>query len=219
MFNVSLVIVPAWLEAALKAGGLSIERALDLPALSRISSLDDVGFYTSINYHLFDQIPGPLAKTFRAYDFFADGRKPGECSYDRRHVKPDNKGDIISDKEFGELIRRIRSRTWNWGAVQYAEPSPKHLMAALPYTKESLDEADSTRFYLFDVFYITDDVYGVRFVKANPNRPYGEQLYQCYDRLLNFLTLHNRFEDIAATPAFREFVTMSRTQAHPLGLV
>ena len=213
MLNLSLVIVPAWLEDALRKAGMGVERALDLSALSRISSLEDVAFYTSVNYHLFNQIPKPIKETFDSYRFFSDENKLG-----RTHVKADDLGNYPTDTEYKALIDKVRDKTWGDGAVRFGNPTPRQLLAVLPYTKESQDIPNTSLNFLFDVFYLTDDIVGIRFYLANPKRPFNEQLYQCYDRLLAFLTSHRKFEQVATTPVFQEFVNMSRTQPHPYGL-
>ena len=76
-------------------------------------------------------------------------------------------------------------------------------------TTESNKEVSLETDYLFDVFQITDNVYGVRLLKRDLETGFNKQLIDCYDKVIALLCATHRFEDVAKTALFQEFVKLS----------
>lgn len=205
--NVSLVIIPEWLDQALKANNQAMNAALDLMSLSRILSLGDVAFYAAINHYLYEKMPKALATTFKPI-----------CLHDYNtalpFVKADANGNRPNDAAVRDFFTRMAGRVMQQGAVDFNEASASKLLTTMPYKAESVDESMMQNpEFIFNVTAITEDVYGVRFRLRDRNRSYNEQLVECYDATLKHLIGEHSFEAAALTPAFEEYVRLQRLTA------
>jgi hypothetical protein len=202
--NVSLVILPDWLEKALASNNQTLDSALDLLSLSRILSLGDVSFYASINQHLFSKIPLALQGTFRSFPLVSNEAK--------KYVKNDHNGDRPSDKEVEAFLNSMSRRVFEQGSIDFADSTSQKLLATLPYTHQHVEEGVLNKpEFVFDVAAIKEDVYGVRFTLRDRSRSYVEQLVDCYDRLLKLLIGQHGFVPVAGTKAFEEYVRLQRS--------
>lgn len=200
-----IVIVPDWVYYAHKNSKLPLAALVDVVALNRILSERDLIFYHAINMRQHENIHKGLRDTFRWFDLT-------EVQNVELSVPNDN-GQRPTPKEYHNLQKIIRDSTWN-GLVDINFPAAKAITSAFPYlmyeeattdNKEVSLETD----YLFDVFQITDNVYGVRLLKRDTESGFNKQLIDCYDKVIALLCATHRFNDVAKTAVFREFVNLS----------
>ena len=200
--SVSLVIVPAWLDAAIQSNKFVKESLLDLMSLSSILSQNDVAFYTSVNMFLFDSIHSPLRETFTPFAFYNEPSKNSMLRHDGTRPAP---------AEVNAFYEKVRELSFNRFGVEYGQPDARSFLALLPYNSQQAEISTNVEMeYLFEAFHIKDMIFGIRFVLRDPTKPYTEQLTKCYQRLLGLLISHSTFETVAETPIFSEFVKLSR---------
>lgn len=202
--NVSLVIVPNWVESAMLTGKLRPAAVLDLHALSSILSRRDVSFYAACNMVLWDKLPLALKQTFNAHELID---RTGKSTLEDDH------GNRPSPQEIHAFMESIFPGTWDGALFQVKHPECGDLVSAFPYASDPEQPVDTTS-VLFDVFYINENTYGVRFYPRDPKVAYGQQLANCYDKLLEMLSGHFPLEKVAVTAVFQEFVKLSRSIAH-----
>lgn len=203
--NVSLVIVPSWMEGAMQANRLSMDRVLDLPALSRIFCTRDVSFYSAMQLCLWEHLPAALRQTFNLHELMANDL----------YVKADNNGNRPSPEAVQACYASVRRYAWDRESMHHEFPDASSLLATLPHLDHSQDAeaTDMSTDLVFDVFYIDDHVYGIRFARKDPKRPYTDQLKDSYDNLMKLLSGHFPMDVMANTAAFEEYVRLARFSA------
>ena len=207
--KLQILIVPYWVEQALEAHRLPKTAALDIMTLSRILSFKDVCFYTAINMWLFETLPGPIKDTFKTVDLVEDGSK---------YLMTNGTGLKPSVNETTAFYQKIRNNQ----AYEYRRilddncNSNKSLLLSL-YAHDTVEAGAEDqagirgRDYLFEVFDITDDIFGIRFAVADTHVPIGKQIKDCYDKLLKVMVYRLGFSNTAKTGVFNEFARLGRT--------
>lgn len=203
--KLQLIIVPDWVYFAHQKSTLPKAGLVDVVALNRILSERDLIFYHAINIRQLDNIHKGLRNTFMGFDL----TNPDNVTLSI----PNDNGVRPDPKQFFNLQLLIRNSTWN-GLVDVNFPNAKAITSAFPYlmyeeTTESNKEVSLETDYLFDVFQITDNVYGVRLLKRDLETGFNKQLIDCYDKVIALLCATHRFEDVAKTALFQEFVKLS----------
>lgn len=215
MLNLSMVAVPVWLDQALKATRTSERQILDVEAMSRITSRDDVAFYAICNNEIGVFLEGlhpaliALCNTLRSYPLL----NPESWT----NVKADNDGLYPTQEEYMKSLQRIRDRVdirmYSYGdnPEQNTRASLlKELVPALTYPFEGAESKNDINI-LPMVFYIRDNVYGVRFMQANPKYDYIVQLHRSISEVLEILCAHHPFSEVAKLPIFAAFVDICRS--------
>lgn len=198
-----LVIVPDWVYLAHQKSKLPSAALIDVIALNRILSERDLIFYHAINLQQFHNLHKGLKTTFTEFDLTDTGNV-------RFSVVGDD-GLRPSPESFTNLQKIIQQSTWN-GLVDVNFPHLKSITSAFPYLtyEETSDEKVSLETdYLFDVFQIVENVYGVRLLKRDMSSTITKQLIDCYDKLIALLCATHRFEEVAKTAVFQEFIRLS----------
>lgn len=206
--NISLVIIPHWLEETLSANKLEKAALVDLFALSRIVSKHDLCFYVAINTTLFEKIHEPLRDSFERSNFFMDNN--GRMTITQQDGSRPNVEEVR--KLYEELDKDLYG--YNRSNLEVVYPQANSVLAALPYLNkndqnqpedEKIDEA-----YLFELFEIRERILGVRFKRPVTDISFEEQLWGCYDRALEMLHVYADEHDIAKTALFNAFATLCR---------
>lgn len=198
--KVQLVILPAWLEDALKSNNMTSVDALDLMSLSRILSLQDVAFYRAIHNELYGKIYEGIRTTFQPLNLSdASGAL----------TRPYPNGNRPSPEEVATFMTRL-DRCY-FDNMTAATPTGKAMLSALPHEAAYEHTRDGINEYLFEVFPIKDDYYGIRFSIPDPQRGLATQLIECYDRVISMLLGHYSFEDIASTSLFCDYTRLLRS--------
>lgn len=200
--NLSLVIVPQWVRAAMQSKGMAINRVLDLMALSRILSKRDVSFYVSIYTRMFDVLPEPLKKTFGYYEYLYRERD--------RVITEDGFGNTPSPAAVRQFYAELSCLTWSRDEIGTQFPAAASLVSLMPHGADDTVSYGMNTNLVFEVYPITETVYGITFSLADPARPFMEQITECYDKLLGQLCGIHGMESIADTPAFQAYVQLSR---------
>jgi len=200
--NLSLVIVPQWVRAAMQAKGMAMNRVLDLMALSRILSKRDVSFYISIYTRQFEKLPDPLKKTFDYYEYLYREKD--------RVITEDGFGNTPSPADVQKFYREMSCLTWSRDEIGIQFPEAASLVSLLPHGADDSQSYDINTNLVFDIYPITETVYGISFTPADPSRPFMEQITECYDKLLGQLCGIHGLQAIADTPAFQHYVQLSR---------
>ena len=108
MLNLSMVAVPVFLDAALKSTQTSERQILDVEAMSRITSRDDVAFYAVCNNYLDTLVSGQHPALTALLESFP--RYPILGSDSWRNVKADKDGRYPTEVEHRNNVRRILDR-------------------------------------------------------------------------------------------------------------
>jgi hypothetical protein len=191
-----MVLIPTWVEEALKAANKPLVTCLDVCELSNTLSKEDVVFYMDLNERLRESLFKPLADTFREYSLYPF--TPGQLG-----------GNGIPEpgpvKDFQEYCSRKLIE------LRLANPkiSPYQLVSNSGYEIPP-DEQFSVR-YTFDVVYLKDDVVGVRpMVRHSDEADINEDI-RAYDELMKLLCTFIPFEKIAGLPAFNHYTRLLRS--------
>lgn len=216
MLNLSMVAVPVWLDAALKSAQMSQRQILDVEAMSRITSRDDVAFYSICNDQLLNMVTGmapaiiALVNSIPTYPLLADR------SWE--NVKADAMGKYPTHDEYKASLQRIRDRqemrnialrSDDDNAINEAKVRAEIERSLINPCQECTQET-STQDVLPTLFYIRDNVYGIRFMQANPNYDYLVQLHRAISEVLETLCAHHPFSEVAKLPIFAAFVDICR---------
>lgn len=204
--EMKILIVPYWVERAIRDNQLSMDAALDIMSLSRILSFKDVCFYCAINMWLYDELPVPVKDTFTNVHLLWDGLK---------YLMTDGSGNKPSKDKTDAFYERVSNQYhYEYDRIlSESQGSGKRLLLSLLPHDTAQDDPNvmASTEYLFEVFDIKDDVLGIRFALPDKHIPLGKQIKQCYDNLLKVLTASIRFEEVVKLPAFNEFARLSRT--------
>lgn len=204
-----ILIVPFWVEQALEAHRLPKTAALDIMTLSRILSFKDVCFYTAINMWLFESLPQPIKDTFESVYLVEDGNK--YLMTNGSGLKP----SVSETNAFYQKVQNNQSYEWRRILNENGNSNKSLLLSLYAHdTVEAGGEDQSSvrsRDYLFEVFDITDDIFGIRFAVADTHVPIGKQIKDCYDKLLKVMVYRLGFSNTAKTGVFNEFARLGRT--------
>jgi len=199
--NASLVIVPDWLDAALANKKWGAEHVLDLFGLSRILSTDDVSFYVAINTFCFEEMHAALKETFGQLNLLDKSKQ---------HLMNEANGQPPRLEDVDLFTKKVGDKVYGSWRVNMTMPDARSMTSVLPYMQQAEEISKDAAEYLFDVYYIKDGVFGVKFKLRDKSRSLSSQLLECYDKLIGTLSTFYTFEQIAMTRAFQEFVTLSR---------
>ena len=220
MLNLSMVAVPLFLDAALKSTRTSERQILDVEAMSRITSRDDVAFYFICNQRMNQLIS---VGTNPALAALADSLKPYPLLSPEswNNVKADVNGQYPTPAEYQSSLRRIMDRV-DMREIM-SRNSPDEEAAGVAADNRILNEVEQALFapceeapgcvktdILPMIFYIRDNVYGVRYMRANPKYDYTVQLHHAISEVLETLCAHHPFSDVAKLPIFVAFVDLCR---------
>lgn len=216
MLNLSMVAVPVWLDAALKSAQLSERQILDVEAMSRITSRDDVAFYSICNNQLSNIATGldpaitALVNSLPAYPLLADASWV--------NVKADPTGKYPTQNEYMVSLQRVRDREemryialsqddgYDAGLNRMQLEVERSLINPCPECQPGQRVQD----VLPALFYIRDNVYGIRLMQANPKYDYLVQLHRAISEVLETLCAHHPFSEVAKLPIFAAFVDICR---------
>lgn len=204
-----LIIVPDWISAALKSKQMPDRGCLDLVALTSILSLRDVSFYLRLTSSLFDKMPTSLRETFE---------NPNVLYNATKYVMNNSAGFRPSPEEVKDVVSSVEGAVYGW-SISTPEPTAKNFLNLLPYMRETDEVSDDVNVetaFLFEVYHLVDDVFGVRFYTPVANIPFVEQLTGCVDRTIETLLTFYPFEVVANTRLFKEFADLSRHHHKPV---
>lgn len=203
--TVSLVLVPHWLEEVVKRSQYPLEAVLDVVTLKRILSQKDLSFYYAINVAFFEKLHKGLQKTFKPFNFSQDSLKNTLTQRD---------GSRPTKEQVDEIMTNIQRDAFDVNVISETFPLASDVVSLIPYLSNPENEGDALSVgYAFDVFYLKDDVYGVRFKRLDGKSSLNEQLIECYDNVIALLCASYAFEEVAKSASFQEFVALSRNVA------
>lgn len=107
----NIILLPAWVEKAIKTADLPLKDARDLKVMKTILSDDDLAFYISLNQYLFRWIPTEIIESidnikdaFENWDLVVDERIATLAAEHQMRFMSDDKVDKKSTSElFGPL--------------------------------------------------------------------------------------------------------------------
>jgi hypothetical protein len=192
--NLQLVIVPTWLDEALKSVGASDKMLLDPLSLMNILSKADVAFYMLLNNELRDKVHPYLINSFEMYDLFnATMEESGP---------PD------------EFLRIYENST-----LEHKNPTLMDLYGpealATEEQRHSIYERHTS--HSFEIKPIHDNVMGL-YLKAIPGMSSGkidsidvvQTQLNAIDRAIKQMLTYISFERISRTPIFTQFTRVAR---------
>jgi hypothetical protein len=205
--DLSLVIVPSWLEAVMAANKLRKEALVDLVALSRIMSEHDICFYAAINVTLMEKIHTAVSQTFNRHYLTSDN---GSLT-----ITQDN-GERPTPQQVRDLNEKIDKNLYGYqrSNLEVIYPTSNSLISVMAHNADTQSAEGSDdkieELFLFELFEIREKILGIRFRRPATDTSYEQQLWSCYDKSLELLHLYASEHDIAKTPMFKEFVTLCR---------
>ena len=202
--DIKLVIVPNWLEAVMAANSLEKEALVDLVALSRIMSENDICFYVAINSNMIEKIGPAIGETLQCHSLATDN---GSLTVTRQD------GSRPSPEEVKALNEKLNSKMYGFTRtnLELLYPTASSLVSVMPY-RGITDDKDgaSDEMFLFELFEIRERMLGIRFTRPDTAVSYEQQLWACYDRALELLHLYVSEHDVAKTAMFKEYVKLCR---------
>lgn len=199
--NASLVIVPHWVLQTIRVAHRPLSTILDVVALSRLLSNKDMQQYYMATLALWNAIPAGLRDTFQCGDI---------AEPSNRWIQTDSDGTQPSPATVEATKLALRKGTGDRLAVA-GTTNAIDLVSVLPHLQAHDSDTESlTLEYVFDVFYLTENVYGVSFSRRETTSSYSSQLLESYDNLLALLNANHKFEVVANTPAFQAYTVLAR---------
>lgn len=204
---IKVVLLPAWLCNTLDKDGLPLTYALDVHALRRILSVNDVAFYIAINNHLYEVLPESIKSTFEPALFAPDLLK---STLD--YMLPDASGFYPDRSEVEDICMRVTNLVYGDYALEGNKPSVQHLLDILPHNE--LVPVDSGSLTLndlnFKIYSLEDGVFGLEFSLKTNKTSSLKQTIQSYDSVLKLLVGLYGLERMASTPLFKHYVDITR---------
>lgn len=200
--NASLIIVPHWLLVAIRSAHRPLATALDVVALSKMLSKKDLQLYYAIQLALWEKMPAGLRDTFQMADI---------TELSNRWVGTDADGTQPSPAVVTALKSDVRDAVYSTNIITEQFPNAGDLTSVLPHLQEHNSDVDVLSLeYVFDVFYLTENVYGVSFNRRADTTTYSAQLLESYDNLLALLNSTHSFDKVAGTAAFQAYTVLAR---------
>lgn len=208
--NASLIIVPHWLLVAIRSAHRPLATALDVVALSKMLSKKDLQLYYAIQLALWEKLPAGLRDTFQCADIT-------EAS--NRWVLTDENGQQPTPSVVATIKDDIRRAVYSTDIItehipllHFAFPNAGDLSSVLPHLRTHDSDVDALSLeYVFDVFYLTENVYGVSFQRRLKTSTHSAQLLESYDNLLALLNSTHSFDKVAGTAAFQAYTVLARS--------
>lgn len=197
-----LVLLPKWLVTLLESNNLPIRYALDIHALSRILSLNDVSFYAAINIYLFQHMHESLKQTFI----------PANILDPFEYLLPEKNGQFPNADVINAGVTKITSLVNNQYSLDGYKPSGCHLLDILPHNelydvKEKPIEVSELQFKIQS---IDIDIFGVTFdLKDKKENPVKQTLASLYDSLALVSGLYDPVT-VARTELFKSYARLSK---------
>lgn len=200
--NASLIIIPHWLLVAIRSAHRPLATALDVVALSKMLSKKDLQLYYAIQLALWEKMPAGLRDTFQMADI---------TELSNRWVGTDADGTQPSPAVVTALKSDVRDAVYSTNIITEQFPNAGDLTSVLPHLQEhNSDVAALSLEYVFDVFYLTENVYGVSFNRRATTSTHTAQLLESYDNLLALLNSTHSFDKVAGTAAFQAYTVLAR---------
>lgn len=201
--DASLIIVPSWLEIAIRAAHKPLATMLDVVALSRLLSKKDLQLYYALQLALWEKLPAGLRDTFQCADIT-------EAS--NRWVLTDENGQQPTPSVVATIKDDIRRAVYSTDIITEQFPNAGDLSSVLPHLRTHDSDVDALSLeYVFDVFYLTENVYGVSFQRRLKTSTHSAQLLESYDNLLALLNSTHSFDKVAGTAAFQAYTVLARS--------
>lgn len=190
-----LVLIPGWIEDALKASKVPLNAVLDLKKLSSILSKDDVAYYIATHDALLRKLFPVLANSFTVYDLFPwEGRN----------------NNAFSKEELSLFQQTISNATLS--NTGNSIPLYKAI-SAIPSTPVSATEqvefGNAVNDYTFDIFELADGVAAIRPKLKEAGYSYTQQDRETYRAVIGFLCQYDTFENIATLPLFNHYTKLT----------
>lgn len=187
--SLKLILLPGWVEEAVKASGSSMNVLLDTTSLSSILSKEDVAFYTAINLYGKSRI----IERIDSLRHLAGSFKMGVVK-DNIHDNSFMPGLIDPETiSVADMVARPEHRIYD---------SKKTLMTIPGHV---------TYTYLYEIFPIHDEYMGLRVFEEtidNMDERHA-RLLLCVDNAIGRLHTYLSFEQICLLPIFDKFVELS----------
>lgn len=201
--DASLIIIPHWLIASIRAAHRPLAIALDVVALSQMLSKKDLQLYYATQLAMWEKLPAGLRNTFQPADITEQSNRWVLTDTDGQQPKPEVVTAIKED---------IRRAVYSTDIITEQFPKAGDLTAVLPHLREHDSDDDALSLeYVFDVFYLTENVYGVSFSRRKTSTTHSSQLLESYDNLLALLNSTHSFDKVAGTAAFQAYTVLARS--------
>ena len=190
-----LVLIPNWVEDALKAANKPLTVALDVCELTNTLSKEDVAIYIDLNDRVLNKLYTPVAETMLPY-----GPYPTESQTTHRGERVDQLAMYVAQK-----LADLR--------IEF--PAPTAPISKLVSNVPALDDGEQmvgafANQYTFEIFPLKEDVLGLRPVLRKSDESDVEEDVRAYSELLKQLNAYVSFEELAATPAFAHYTRLLR---------
>lgn len=209
--QLKLLLVPHWVEKALKEAGAPKEYLLDPVRLSSILSKGDVSFYAELNEQLLEKVPPFITQTFERYSLVQEAFQPEKDGIPGRENWDSEKFMRQLEKAALENPKMDLSFLYNEPGVipDAAEDSPEELY-------------NNWELHGYEVKPITETVVGF-YLKKLPIAASSKTLltekgqmelvinhFRALDAVIRLLLTHLSFERVCRTPIFTQFTYMAR---------
>lgn len=197
-----LVLIPSWLEEVMRTKQKSLRYCLDIHALSRILSENDVAFYVAINTYLYEHLHAAIKDTFTRADILSP--------FD--YLLPDSTGTYPNEADVHANLDKIRGLVNGQFSLDSNKPSGYNLLDILPHNelleiKNSPIEISSLNFQL----HVLDiDLFGITFSRKDPTENSDKQTKRSLYNALNVMTGLYPFTQIAGTSLFKTFALIGK---------
>lgn len=202
MANLKLVLIPTWLTDVMSAKQKPLRYCLDIHALSRILSENDVAFYVAINTYLYEHLNQALRNTFQPVQLLS----PFE------YLLPDATGAYPNESDVRDGLAKITGLINGQYALTENRPSGFNLLDILPHNeilelKNSPIEIASLN---FEVQMLDIDVFGITFSRKLPTENLDKQTSACLYKTLGMLTGLYPFPEVVQSGVFKAYANISR---------
>lgn len=187
---IKVVLLPQWVEEALKAANLPMSTALDTFKLADTLSNEDVAIYIDMNMRAVYDMFRPVMTTLLPHSMFPE--------WVEESVDPVkyNKGRKIRKQYEDYQLAHPKSPAYN--AVSMLPPHQQEGRSTIQALGNNYED------YTFDIEYV-EGVLLIKPILLQEGIPAFEQQITAYDKLLSFLTVHQSFEAVAKTEVFKHY--------------
>lgn len=196
----SIVVVPSWLDDVAKHYHLTPADKVDLLKLKSILLPRDVGLYVKLNLIMQRSIFSHLFESFSPFDWM-------QYAIDRN-----NRASIETQKKQADIenCRVFLHNVMSDGLAGEASAAAINtdVIHALVRGRGMGELTPPLNGYVYEMFALSESVYGVKFIPAVDDQPYDVQLMKSVSDAIQLLRATHELYEIAELPLINEFVRL-----------
>lgn len=196
----SLVVVPSWLDDVANHYRLTPADKVDLLKLQSILLPRDVGLYIKLNLIMQHSVFTHLFESFLPFDWM------------QYAVERNNKAPIETQKKQADVesCRVFLHNVMSDGLAGEASAAAINtdVIHAMVRGRGMGELTPPLNGYVYEMFALSESVYGVKFIPAVDDQPYDVQLMKSVSDAIQLLRATHELHEVAGLPLMSEFVRL-----------